>query len=344
YYTRVKEVPVPHMVPVPIPSAPAKIIEHKVFVKSHAYDCNEGLSTFASSWSSMHQRYCCYLHSVACHTQVKYRNHYHTITSVKHVGVPVHVPIPAPPAAEYNRVVNMPIHDPPQVIQVKTPGHTHVVNQYVHSKHYVPEPVPSPPRFRSVPVPVPVHTPGKVIPVPSPLPPQTVVHNKVVYKTRHVITKNIYDCDAGFNNWKYGWSSPKKTWCCAHENKGCPGTWTGSGLTKTIVTGVTTHHGQYDGDYGDYGHYHYGHGGHYSDGGSYPGATTHSYHVHYSSGGGGGGGGAAGGGSWHSGGGSWHSGGGSWSSSGGVTHHYHVHHDVHVIHDNRGLDDLDGPG
>ncbi|CAJ1393522.1 unnamed protein product [Effrenium voratum] len=115
-----------------------------------------------------------------------------------------------------------------------------------------------------------------------------------------------YDCHVGLVNWKIGWSDPKKGWCCTHQKLGCPGMGGGGG------------------------------------GGA---VTTHSYHVHYSSGGGGGGGGgAAGGGSWHSGGGSWHSGGGSWSSSGGVTHHYHVHHDVHVIHHNRRLGDLDGPG
>jgi len=30
-----------------------------------------------------------------------------------------------------------------------------------------------------------------------------------------------YDCDAGFKNWKAGWSQSKKSWCCQHIGKGC---------------------------------------------------------------------------------------------------------------------------
>ena len=48
---------------------------------------------------------------------------------------------------------------------------------------------------------------------------------------------------AGIKNWHYGWSKTKKSWCCSHEQRGCPGTWQGDGLTKTIVTGVTQHIG-----------------------------------------------------------------------------------------------------
>lgn len=52
--------------------------------------------------------------------------------------------------------------------------------------------------------------------------------------------KHVYDCDAGFNNWKYGWSSAKQAWCCAHQKRGCPGSWEGHGLTKMVVTKVTS--------------------------------------------------------------------------------------------------------
>jgi hypothetical protein len=30
-----------------------------------------------------------------------------------------------------------------------------------------------------------------------------------------------YDCNAGFANWRAGWSDMKKRWCCMHANKGC---------------------------------------------------------------------------------------------------------------------------
>merc|ERR1712007_135355 len=29
-----------------------------------------------------------------------------------------------------------------------------------------------------------------------------------------------FDCEAGYSNWEAGWSSPKKTWCCANKQKG----------------------------------------------------------------------------------------------------------------------------
>ena len=52
--------------------------------------------------------------------------------------------------------------------------------------------------------------------------------------------KKVYDCQAGFKNWKYGWSKAKQTWCCQHHSLGCPGSWKGHGLTKMVVTKVTS--------------------------------------------------------------------------------------------------------
>jgi len=31
-----------------------------------------------------------------------------------------------------------------------------------------------------------------------------------------------FDCEAGFKEWKLGWSGPKKAWCCKKAGKGCP--------------------------------------------------------------------------------------------------------------------------
>ncbi|CAJ1383620.1 unnamed protein product [Effrenium voratum] len=47
------------VVPVPLPSPPAKEVIHKVYVTSHAYDCEKGYSDFKHQWSQTHQRYCC---------------------------------------------------------------------------------------------------------------------------------------------------------------------------------------------------------------------------------------------------------------------------------------------
>jgi len=242
YYYHVKNVKVNHVVPVPVAPPPREVITHKVMVHTHAYDCNEGALNWQQSWSAAHSRYCCYLREIGCKTKVEYRPHYHTITRTKDVPVKVPVPIPAPPAAIITHVQNVPIHDPPAVIKVNERGPPHVVNKYVHEKQLVPVPVASPPVYHHVPVPVPVQDPGQVIKVPEPLPPQTIVKNKVLYKTRHIAVKHVYDCSAGFSNWQSGWSSDKKSWCCSNQGRGCPGSHSGH-LTKTVVTGVTQHVG-----------------------------------------------------------------------------------------------------
>ena len=133
--------------------------------------------------------------------------------------------------------------DPAPLIKIKTAGPPHIVNKMVTQKHYVPEPVPSPPKYRYKPVAVPVRMPGKVVHVPVPMAPKTIYKEIPITKVQHVIQKRYYDCVAGIKNWNYGWSKSKKSWCCSHEQKGCPGTWDGNGLQKTIVTGVTQHVG-----------------------------------------------------------------------------------------------------
>lgn len=37
-------------------------------------------------------------------------------------------------------------------------------------------------------------------------------------------TSLAFDCKAGFWNWNKGWSGAKKSWCCAHANRGCAAT------------------------------------------------------------------------------------------------------------------------
>ncbi|CAK8988512.1 unnamed protein product [Durusdinium trenchii] len=323
YYTRVKDVPVPHTVTVPIPAPPPKVITHKVMVHTHVYDCDSGLADYKHTWTPKKQRYCCYLRHIACHTRVTYRPHYHTITKVKHITVPVHVPIPAPPPAVVNKVVNVPIHDPPQVIKVPVPGKPHVVPKYVHKKVPVPVPQPTPPKYHTVRVPVKIRDPGKTIKVPVQMPPRTIVKNRVIYKTRHVKVQHIYDCNAGYSNWHSGWSSAKKSWCCSHESKGCPGDHSGH-LTKTVVTHVTSHMGPeyYSHHYSTghtTGHYHY-HSYHSS-----PATVVHHvHHYHY---------GSVGNAGYHSGTTGYHSGATGYHSGttgyhGGTTvvHHHHYYH------------------
>lgn len=47
-------------------------------------------------------------------------------------------------------------------------------------------------------------------------PPPTTVRSSAT-----TAPSKLFDCDAGYLNWANGWSSRKKTWCCAHARKGC---------------------------------------------------------------------------------------------------------------------------
>lgn len=44
--------------------------------------------------------------------------------------------------------------------------------------------------------------------------------------TPQVLLPGTFDCDAGFNNWKAGWSAEQKAWCCKHVQRGCMATTT----------------------------------------------------------------------------------------------------------------------
>ncbi|CAK9024587.1 Uncharacterized protein SCF082_LOCUS16696 [Durusdinium trenchii] len=46
---------------------------------------------------------------------------------------------------------------------------------------------------------------------------------QTVHAAGGVHTKLPYDCHAGLNNWQSGWSGPKKSWCCSHQQLGCGG-------------------------------------------------------------------------------------------------------------------------
>merc|ERR1712187_593611 len=48
-----------------------------------------------------------------------------------------------------------------------------------------------------------------------------------------------FDCEAGFQNWKKGWSYEKKQYCCDHEGKGCEDmTGSGGGATDAGFGGT----------------------------------------------------------------------------------------------------------
>jgi len=101
-------------------------------------------------------------------------------------------------------------------------------------------------RVVHVPVIQPAH--DHFVPVPVPSPPHIVYKNhyvhlppKIVYEHEHHFA---YDCDAGYSNWYFGWSAHKKSWCCDHTSKGCPGSWHGSYHVHTHVFAAGVGHAE----------------------------------------------------------------------------------------------------
>lgn len=71
-----------------------------------------------------------------------------------------------------------------------------------------------------------VVTHTKYIDVPVPSPPKVVIRHHKIVKTSHHEQRH-FNCHAGYSNWYFGWSKTKQDWCCAHESRGCEGTWKG---------------------------------------------------------------------------------------------------------------------
>jgi len=50
--------------------------------------------------------------------------------------------------------------------------------------------------------------------------------------------EKAFDCDAGLDNWKLGWSDLKKLWCCTYQQKGCAKT---DGVASGSENGTQMH-------------------------------------------------------------------------------------------------------
>eukprot|EP00435_Cladocopium_sp_Y103_P002115 s5143_g1.t1 len=61
-----------------------------------------------------------------------------------------------------------------------------------------------------------VKTRVKYVDVPVPSPPKIIERDH----EEHITS---FNCNEGFSNWYHGWSPLKKKYCCAHEDRGCPG-------------------------------------------------------------------------------------------------------------------------
>ena len=204
-----KSIPFPVKVRVRVP-VPRVVTKQVVVQEPLPYTCDE--DSPMDAWSSRHLRYCCYLKQLGCRPQIINHNVYHKVVKIKKVKVPHYLPPKRTPEAHIKyKTVPYPVPDVPKVQTVAVPGKVIIKTRYVEVPKMVH--VPAPGDVEVVRKPVAVQVASKPIYVKMP---PTYHHH------------GHYDCNAGYSNWYFGWSEVKKTWCCDHEDKGCPGTWHGS--------------------------------------------------------------------------------------------------------------------
>ncbi|CAE7254345.1 Ide [Symbiodinium natans] len=156
-----KPVPVVHYVKYPVEQeSKPKIIVKNEHVMSEAYDCHDGMHHWRGVWGKEKRLYCCYRTQIGC-----------------------------------------------------PHGHTIVTNHTVYHTKYVKRQVKMPAQ---------------------------IIYKDVTDVVHKHVDHSDFDCNSGYSNWYYGWSPKKKTWCCGHDHKGCPGTW--KGYIKGQLHVVVHHH------------------------------------------------------------------------------------------------------
>eukprot|EP00913_Durusdinium_trenchii_P016135 g15164.t1 len=222
YNTVYRQIPENHYVHVQMPEQPPIVHNVQVMSPAKQYDCGAQGTQPDPTWSEQHTRWCCYKYKMYCPHRVVDKDYYHTVTKVQQVKVPVPEPMPthAPIVHTIHHTYHVP--SPPQYVHVQMPGPTVVKPVVVNEK--VPYPVREPPQIINVKKPYPVHIkgPDHYVKVPVPSPPHVVTRYHTQWNT---VVDSDYDCNSGFDHWKSLWSHAKQSWCCSHQNVGCPGHW-----------------------------------------------------------------------------------------------------------------------
>ncbi|CAJ1446768.1 unnamed protein product [Effrenium voratum] len=166
------------------------------------FDCNAGWQKWQTGWSEHKKAWCCFHLGRGCSAQ----NHFHPSDWQAHQHIHYegaehhfdHVHIADPthwhdhPDAAFGDVSSVHWHDhPEEVWHHAGTWHTHGYVPYADHVHHV-------------------HV-------------YDTHPDHIHYEHVHVVDDlaQSYDCQAGLANWKAGWSSGKRTWCCSHEGKGC---------------------------------------------------------------------------------------------------------------------------
>lgn len=183
---------------------------HRGCDQPEPFDCEDGFNQWHSQWSLEKQEWCCVHASRACQDEEK------DVPVVSHVvQVPVKVPVPAPVPVYVHHIHHVhPVHVVHEEWSTE-PAHemteyncwsdsmawsawSHAHRHFCCDHHHICGDL------------------GTVTHVAVPAP---VTHVTQVYGTGQ--DYGSYDCSAGIQNWRAGWSDSKKQFCCNHYTLGC---------------------------------------------------------------------------------------------------------------------------
>ena len=246
------DVPVKKEVPVPVTTV--KTVQVKA---PPPYSCED--KSEVDKWSTDHQRWCCYLKGFGCKPVIVDKTEYRTVTKIKEVQVPHYIEPKKPKVKIVHKDVPYEVPGTPKIIPVKLPQQviykTRVQmvpklikveqpSKTVYVKKPVPHHVHPKPIYEKVPVvdkdsydcnqgfsnwyfgwsDVKKDFCCKTADKGCPHTWHGSLHLHTHVEVSHGVGKDaghIYDCHAGFSNWKQGWSVSKKKWCCSREQRGC---------------------------------------------------------------------------------------------------------------------------
>ncbi|CAJ1454070.1 unnamed protein product [Effrenium voratum] len=185
---------------------------HRGCQATPAYDCDLGFAQWQQSWSQLKQQWCCVQQSRGCQESapapapvqvVHVVHHVHTVEHVDHVLHGDHVDY-----VHHSHRVEWPLYSCWEDAHWRSwsPHQRQYCCQHEHL--YCDDSMDTHQHYHTHVVPYDTHT-------------HYHTHYTTQYHTHHTHVNLPFDCAAGVSNWRSGWSSEKKSYCCETYTLGC---------------------------------------------------------------------------------------------------------------------------
>ncbi|CAJ1361651.1 unnamed protein product [Effrenium voratum] len=185
---------------------------HRGCQATPAYDCDLGFAQWQQSWSQLKQQWCCVQQSRGCQESapapapvqvVHVVHHVHTVEHMDHVLHGDHVDY-----VHHSHRVEWPLYSCWEDAHWRSwsPHQRQYCCQHEHL--YCDDSMDTHQHYHTHVVPYDTHT-------------HYHTHYTTQYHTHHTHVNLPFDCAAGVSNWRSGWSSEKKSYCCETYTLGC---------------------------------------------------------------------------------------------------------------------------